>query len=72
MAKQLESTASAYERYINYKRFGIALALFILIQMLPIPKSMLDVAVEYTAGKTCVLDFYSQEMFNKPYKDAEQ
>ncbi len=64
--------ASAYDKYINYKRFSIAVALFILILALPIPKSMLDVAVEYTEGGNYALEFYTQELFGKSIDDAEQ
>ena len=72
MAEQSKVKASAYDRYVDYKRFAIAVALFVIILMLPIPQSMLDVAVEYTMGETYVLDFYSQELFGKPYKDVQQ
>jgi len=33
---------------------------------------MLDVAVEYTAGRTHVLDFYTGELFGKPHSEVEQ
>lgn len=72
MSETLKSKASAYERYIDYKRFGIAVGLFAVILMLPVHKSMLDVAVEYTMGKTYVLDFYAEELFGKPYREVEQ
>jgi len=64
--------ASAYDKYVDYKRFGIAVALFVVILSIPIPTSMLDVAVEYQMGETYVLDFYSQELFGKPLKEVEQ
>ncbi len=64
--------ASAYDRYIDYRRFAIAVALFAGILMIPIPHSMLDVAVEYQMGETYVLDYYSQELFDKPYRNIEQ
>lgn len=63
---------SAYDKYINHKRFSIAVILFLGILMIPMPKSMLDVAVEYTMGKTYVLDFISLELFGKPSSDTEQ
>jgi len=72
MPKQTGAKASAYDKYINYKRFSIAVAAFVLILLLPIPRSMMDVAVEYTMGRTYVLEFYAQELFGKPYKDIEQ
>ena len=72
MTQQPKPKDTAYDRYVDYKRFAIAVALFVTILMLPIPKSMLDVAVEYTMGETYVLDFYSQELFDKPCKDVQQ
>ncbi len=72
MAEQSKVRASACDRYVDYKRFAIAVALFVIILMLPIPQSMLDVAVEYTMGETYVLDFYSQELFGQPCKDVQQ
>jgi len=63
---------SAYDKYIDYKRFGIAVSLFVIIMMVPIPNSMLDVAVEYQMGETYVLDYFSQELFHQPYKEVEQ
>jgi len=64
--------ATAYDKYVDYRRFSIAVLLFVLILMLPIPNSMLDVAVEYEMGQIYVLDFYSQELFGKPTRDIEQ
>ncbi|MFH2050599.1 MAG: DASS family sodium-coupled anion symporter [bacterium] len=70
--KDGNNKASGYDKYIDYKRFSIAVILFVVILMLPIPQSMLDVAVEYQMGKTYVLDFYTQELFGKLAMDAEQ
>ncbi|MFH2035308.1 MAG: DASS family sodium-coupled anion symporter [Candidatus Zixiibacteriota bacterium] len=64
--------ASAYDKYVNYRRFSVAVILFIAILMIPIPDSMKDVAVEYKMGETYVLDYYAQELFSKPAKDLEQ
>lgn len=72
MAQKATSKGSAYDRYVDFRRFGIAVALFVIILVLPIPGSMLDVAVEYQMGQTYVLDYYSQELFGKPYKEVEQ
>jgi sodium-dependent dicarboxylate transporter 2/3/5 len=72
MAEKPAAKASAYDKYIDYKRFAIAVALFVIILIMPMPGSMLDVAVEYTVGNTYVQDFYSQELFGKPHKDVEQ
>ena len=72
MTEKTPARASAYDRYIDYRRFTIAVALFVIILLLPIPRSMLDVAVEYQMGETYVLDFYTQELFSKPSQDCEQ
>ncbi len=63
---------SAYDRYISYPKFGIAVFVFAAILLLPVPKSMMDVAVEYTMGERYVLDFLSKELFKKPCKDIDQ
>ncbi|MBU1320386.1 MAG: DASS family sodium-coupled anion symporter [candidate division Zixibacteria bacterium] len=72
MADKTAARASSYDRYVDFRRFGIVIALFVIILMLPIPSSMLDVAVEYQMGKTYVLDFYSQELFGKSFSETEQ
>jgi anion transporter len=72
MGNDASVKASAYDKYIDYKRFAIAVALFAIILILPTPRSMLDVAVEYSMGKTYVLDFFSGELFGKHYDDVEQ
>ena len=64
--------ASAYDKYINYKRFAIAAAALVLLLLIPLPDSMRDVAVEYSMGEIYVRDFYTRELFEKPYGDAEQ
>jgi anion transporter len=63
---------SGYEKYVNYKTFSIAAAAFVILLCIPMPASMLDVAVEYSVGKEHVLDFFTRELFEKPYRDAEQ
>ncbi len=72
MVDKLIKKASAYDKYIDYKRFAVAVALFVLILFIPIPESMLDVAVEYQMGGTYVPDFYSQELFGKTAGQLEQ
>ncbi|MBM3790407.1 MAG: DASS family sodium-coupled anion symporter [Acidobacteria bacterium] len=72
MVEQLKAKATAYDKYIDYKRFAVAVSLFVLVLLLPIPDSILDVAVEYSMGPTYVQEFYSQELFARPYNDSEQ
>jgi hypothetical protein len=47
MSDTTTSKASAYDRYIDYRRLAVAVVLFAGILMIPIPHNMLDVAVEY-------------------------
>ena len=66
------SRETAYDRYINYRRFAIAVAAFVLLVLMPIPHSMRDVAVEYTMGRRYVLDQLSEQLFGKPAAAVEQ
>ncbi|MBL7191467.1 DASS family sodium-coupled anion symporter [bacterium] len=72
MVQEAKKKLSAYDKYIDYKKFSIAVAAFIVILMIPVPHSMLDVAVEYTMGNKYVLNYYTQEFFGKALDDAEQ
>ena len=72
MGEKLKARVAAYDRYINYKRFSIAIGLFIIILLLPIPGSMRDVAVEYTMGKTYVQNYIARELFGKDHPEVEQ
>jgi sodium-dependent dicarboxylate transporter 2/3/5 len=72
MTGKRASQSSAYDRYIDFRRFGVAAGLFVIILLLPVPHSMRDVAVEYAMGQTYVLDFCSMELFGKPSRDVEQ
>lgn len=64
--------ASAYDRYIDYKKFAIAVLAFAAIVAIPTPSTMVDVAVESTYGEKYVLDFFTQELFGTTATDAEQ
>jgi sodium-dependent dicarboxylate transporter 2/3/5 len=66
------SSKSGYEKYVNYKTFSVAVAAFAVLLFIPMPASMLDVAVEYSAGKEHVLNFFTRELFGKPCPDVEQ
>jgi len=72
MSAKPESSASAYDKYVDYKRFAIAVSVFIIILILPTPKSMLDVGVEYSQGQGYVLDMFSRELFGSAFKDVQQ
>ena|GEM_PF-6380394 len=72
MSDTTTSKASACDRYIDYRRFAIAVTLSVGILMIPVPHGMLDAAVEYQMGETYVLDHYSQELSDKPHSDVGQ
>ncbi len=61
-----------YDKYVNYKTLAIALGLFGLILIAPVPASMRDVAVEYAVGENAVLEMLSQELFGAPLAEVEQ
>ena len=72
MSEGPKNKPSGYDKYINYKTFALAAGLFIVLLVLPVPSSMLDVAVEFSVGRSHVRNFYTQELFGKKYNDAEQ
>ncbi|RJP26377.1 MAG: DASS family sodium-coupled anion symporter [Candidatus Omnitrophota bacterium] len=72
MVETIKNKITAYDRYIDYKRFFIASGLFLFILLLPVPSSMLDVAVEYTAGKETVENFLALDLFHHPLHEIEQ
>ena len=63
---------SGYDRYINWKLFSIPAGLLILILIIPTPKSMLDVGVEYALGTKYINNFLARELFNKPTEQLDQ
>ena len=72
MGEKPNSKVGAYDRYINYKRFAIALGLFVIILLLPIPDSMRDVAVEYAVGQESVEEFLAGQLFNENLNELAQ
>jgi len=60
--KQKSKKASGYDRYINWKLFIIPLGLLILMLIMPTPKSMMDVGVEYAFGPKYVQEFFSKQL----------
>jgi hypothetical protein len=63
---------SAYDRYVDYRRFAIAVAAFLIILNLPVSEGMRDVAVEYSSGQTFVRNYYTHELFDVSYDEALQ
>ncbi len=72
MAKQSAARETAYDKYVNYKRLSIAVVAFVVIVLVPVPSSMMDVAVEYSMGESYVRNFISQELFGESFSDVDQ
>lgn len=72
MTEALGDKPKGYDKYVNYKTLAVALGLFGLILVVPIPSSMRDVAVEYAAGEAAVLEMLAQELFGAPLTEVEQ
>ena len=71
-AEGVKKAATGYDKYINWKLFIIPLGLLILLAVIPTPKSMLDVGVEYSLGDKYVKDFFARELFEKPTAELSQ
>jgi sodium-dependent dicarboxylate transporter 2/3/5 len=72
MSDGSQSKPQGYDKYVNLKTLAIAVGLFVALLLVPTPGSMRDVAVEYSAGPRRVLEYFSQELFGKPYTEAAQ
>jgi len=72
MADHSAEKPRGYDKYVNYKTLSVALGLFVALLAMPVPGSMRDVAVEYAVGEKAVLEFFSQELFGRPFNQAEQ
>ena len=64
--------ATGYDKFINWKLFAIPLGLLILITVMPTPKSMLDVGVEYVMGPKYVQEFFANALFGKKPAELSQ
>ena len=71
-AAKKEKVVSGYDRYINWKLFSIPLGLFLIMLLIPTPKSMLDVGVEYSLGDKYMRESLSQELFGRSTGELEQ
>ena len=63
---------SGYDKYINWKLFALPLTALILILLMPVPKSMMNVGVEYAMGPTYVKEYFADELFDRPVADLSQ
>ena len=71
MADQ-KKKVTGYDKYVNWKIFIFPVVLFIGILMMPVPKSMVDIGIQYTIGPKHVVSFIGQELFQKDSSDLEQ
>ncbi len=71
-AEKAKEKPSGYDKYINWKMFAFPLGLLILILLMPVPKSMMDVGVEYSMGPKYIQEHFSKELFGKPTTELEQ
>lgn len=64
--------ASGYDKYIDWRLFAIPLGVLVLLLIIPTPKSMLDVGVEYALGPKHVRAFFAKELFKTKTTDLSQ
>jgi anion transporter len=63
---------TGYDKYVDWKLFIIPVILLFAILLMPTPYGMKDVGTEYKVGPTAVIDFITQEVFEKNRSDADQ
>lgn len=71
MAEQ-KKKVTGYDKYVNWKMFIFPVVLFFGILLMPTPKSMVDIGIQYTIGPKHVVSFLGQELFQKPASDMDQ
>jgi hypothetical protein len=64
--------ATGYDRYIDWRLFAIPLTLFIVILLIPTPRSMLEVGAEYALGPGLVREHFAHEVFGSEYSALNQ
>ncbi|BDQ34841.1 SLC13 family permease [Pseudodesulfovibrio portus] len=69
---QDKKKATGYDKYVNWKLFIFPVVLFAAVLVLPTPKGMKDVGMQYSIGPDKVVDFLCTELFNKESADCEQ
>lgn len=63
---------TGYDKYVDWKLFIIPVVLLFAVLMLPTPYGMKDVGTEYQVGPKAVVNYITQELFNRPRADASQ
>lgn len=72
MSDETKQKATGYDKFVNWKYFSIPVGLLIIMLLLPTPKSMLDVGVEYSMGSKYVQEFFAQEFFDSTTTNLSQ
>ncbi|MDY6851807.1 MAG: SLC13 family permease, partial [Thermodesulfobacteriota bacterium] len=72
MSDETKPKATGYDKFVNWKYFSIPVGLLIIMLLLPTPKSMLDVGVEYSMGSKYVQEFFARELFNNTTANLSQ
>ncbi|HOE09828.1 MAG TPA: DASS family sodium-coupled anion symporter [bacterium] len=63
---------SGYDKFINWKLFSIPLGLLLLLIVIPTPRSMLDVGVEYSMGPKYAQEFFASRLFGMKVTELAQ
>ncbi|MBW2030711.1 MAG: DASS family sodium-coupled anion symporter [Deltaproteobacteria bacterium] len=72
MKREGEKRATGYDKYVNWRLFVIPLGALIILLMIPTPKSMIDVGVEYSMGPKYVQRFFAERLFGKRTEELSQ
>ena len=64
--------ATGYDKYVNWKLFAIPLILVTILMLIPTPKGMIDVGVEYSMGPKYVMNYFATGLFDKQTNDLPQ
>ncbi|MCF8027819.1 MAG: DASS family sodium-coupled anion symporter [Desulfobacteraceae bacterium] len=72
VAQKQKKKVTGYDKYVDWKMFGIPVVLFFLILFLPTPHGMKDVGTEYSVGPKVVVNHLTQSLFENNSTDVEQ
>jgi solute carrier family 13 (sodium-dependent dicarboxylate transporter), member 2/3/5 len=64
--------ATGYDKYVNWKLFAIPLILVTILMLIPTPKGMMDVGVEYSMGSKYVMNYFATGLFGKETNNLAQ
>ncbi len=63
---------TGYDKYVDWRLFGIPVALFFIVLFMPAPYGMKDVGTEMKVGPKAVVDFLTMELFKEKSSAVEQ